>query len=320
MKRTFYVFILFALLLSACATRQQASAPAPDVYLYDAGGGADGVYAEERMTRPEAPPPSAPMEAPLSESDSALPDAQERLVIQNADLAVVVADPKAKMTQITQLAESLGGYVVSTYMYMTTAPNGAEVPEGSVTVRVPAEKLEEALEQIKADAIEVQSENRSGQDVTAEYVDLGSRLKTHEEAAAQLSEILSQKTESAEVLEVFNQLTYHREQIEIIKGQMKYYEEAAALSAISVRLIAEESIQPIEIGGWKPQGAARDAIQRLVYFLQDFVDFAIRFFLYYLWVILLAVALPVYLVFLGVRAVVRRRRKSKKVVAAPPEE
>ncbi len=320
MKRTFYVFILFALLLSACATRQQASAPAPDDYFYGSGGGSDGVYAEEHVALPETTAMPAPMEAPLSESNSALPNVQERLVIQNADLAVVVADPKAKMTQITQLAESLGGYVVSTYMYLTTAPNGAEVPEGTVTVRVPAEKLEEALEQIKADAIEVQSENRSGQDVTAEYVDLGSRLKTHEEAAAQLSEILSQKTESAEVLEVFNQLTYHREQIELIKGQMKYYEEAAALSAISVRLIAEESIQPLEIGGWKPQGAARDAIQNLIYFLQDFVDFAIRFFLYYLWVILLAVALPVYLVFVGVRAVVRRRRKSKQVVAAPPEK
>lgn len=316
MKRTVYVFILFALLLSACGA---ASTPAPDVYLFDAGGGSDGVY-EERQAMPEAPAVPASMEAPMDESDSALPDAQERLVIQNADLAVVVADPKAKMAQITQLAESLGGYVVSTYMYMTTAPNGAEVPEGSVTVRVPAEKLEEVLEQIKADAIEVQSENRSGQDVTAEYVDLASRLKTHEQAAEQLSEILSQKTESAEVLDVFNQLVYHREQIELIKGQMKYYEEAAALSAVSVRLIAEEAIQPLEIGGWKPQGAARDAIQRLIYFLQDFVDFAIRFFLYYLWVILLAVALPVYLVFLGVRAVVRRRRKSKKVVASPPPQ
>ncbi len=318
MKRTFYVFILFALLLSACAN-QLASAPSPDVYF--SGGGSDGVYAEERKVLPEAPAAMpAPTEAPLYESDSALPGAQERLVIQNADLAVVVADPQAKMTEITQLAESLGGYVVSTYMYMTTAPNGAEVPEGSVTIRVPAEKLDEVLTQIKADAIEVQSENRSGQDVTAEYVDLGSRLKIHEQAAEQLSQILTQKTESSEVIEVFNQLTYHREQIELIKGQMQYFEEAAALSAVSVRLIAEESIQPLEIGGWKPQGAARDAIQNLIYFLQDFVDFAIRFFLFYLWVILLAVALPVYLVFLGVRALVRRRRKSKQPVAAPPQE
>jgi hypothetical protein len=58
-------------------------------------------------------------------------------------------------------------------------------------------------------------------------------LKTHEQAAEQLSEILEQKTESAEVIEVFNQLVYHREQIEILKGQINYYEEAAALSAIT---------------------------------------------------------------------------------------
>lgn len=317
MKRTVYVFILFALLLTACGA---ASTPSPDIYF--SGGGADGVY-DERIALPEAPVAMpAPTFTASYETDvaAALPGAQERLVIQNADLAVVVTDPQAKMTEITQLAESLGGYVVSTYMYMTVAPNGAEVPEISLTVRVPAEKLDEVLGQIKAEAVEVQSENRSGQDVTAEYVDLASRLKTHEEAAEQLSEILSQKTESAEVLEVFNQLTYHREQIEIIKGQMKYYEEAAALSAVSVRLIAEETIQPLEIGGWKPQGVARDAIQNLIDFLQGFGDFLINFFLYYLWVLLLAVALPIYLVFLGVRALVRRGRKAKHVEAAPPKE
>jgi len=90
-----------------------------------------------------------------------------------------------------------------------------------------------------------------------------------------LSKILDEKTESEEVIEVFNQLVYHREQIEILKGQINYYEEAAALSAISVQVIAEESIQPLEIAGWKPVGVARDALQALINFFQGFVSFLI---------------------------------------------
>jgi hypothetical protein len=214
----------------------------------------------------------------------------ERLVIQNADLSIVVADPEVKLDQIANMAETMGGFVVSKNVYQTTTGSNVKVAAGTIMVRVPSEKLEEALGQIKAEAVEVQNENRSGQDVTRDYVDLQSRLKTHEQAAEQLSEILEQKTESAEVIEVFNQLVYHREQIEILKGQISYYEEAAALSAINVTVTAEESLQPLEIAGWRPVGVARDALQALINFFQGFVNFLI-------WLVILII--PAGLVILG---------------------
>ena len=81
--------------------------------------------------------------------------------------------------------------------------------------------------------------------MTAEYVDLQSRLKNFEAAEAQLNEILEKATETEDVVNIFNQLVYYREQIEVVKGQIKYYDEAAALSAINVRIIAEETVQPL---------------------------------------------------------------------------
>jgi hypothetical protein len=179
-----------------------------------------------------------------------------------------------------------------------------------VTIRVPSEKLDEALEAIKKDVVEVQTESRSGQDVTADYVDLQSRLKNLEATESALTNILENATKTEDVLTVFNQLTAIREQIELVKGQMKYYEESAALSAINITIVAEATIQPIEIGGWKPQGVARDAIQDLIYFLQNFVNWLIRFVLYTL-PVLIVVGIPLYLVFLGVRALFRRFRKPK---------
>ena len=132
--------------------------------------------------------------------------AVERKVIQNADLSIVVADPEARLDQIQKMAVEMGGFVVSSNTYQATTSNGVKVPQGNITIRVPAENMDAALDRIKADVVEVQSEERSGQDVTREYVDLQSRLKTHEQAAEQLSKILEQKTESSEVIEVFNQL------------------------------------------------------------------------------------------------------------------
>jgi hypothetical protein len=269
MKRIIFISLATALILSACG-----AGAAPSQRSFDFVEGAPAAEPEMMLEAPMAPEPAADFASNTTGSGFEAA-AVERMVIQNADLSIVVADPEAKMNEIGKMAETMGGFVVSKNVYQTYTSNNVKVPEGNITVRVPAENLEEALEKIKADAVEVQNETRSGQDVTRDYVNLKSRLKTHEQAAEQLSEILEQKTESAEVIEVFNQLVYHREQIEILTGEIKYYEEAAALSAVSVRITAEETLQPLEIAGWRPVGEARDALQTLINFFQGFVNFLI---------------------------------------------
>jgi len=287
MKRYVLISIAVALILSACGA--MAAAPQRSYDYAEPAAAPEMMF--EAPAEAMAPEPVVDFASNASGGGVGFEAAAvERMVIQNADLSIVVIDPEAKMDEIGKMAESMGGFVVSKEVYQTRTPNNVKVPEGNIIVRVPAENLEQALEQIKADAVEVQNETRSGQDVTREYVDLKSRLKTHEQAAEQLSEILEQKTESAEVIEVFNQLVYHREQIEILKGQINYYEEAAALSAVSVRITAEETLQPLEIAGWRPVGVARDALQALINFFQGFVNFLI-------WLIILII--PAGLLLLG---------------------
>lgn len=313
-KKTFLVFIVLALLLAACGAKavapMYAAAEPPS---FDGGRGLGGGPADEAAGY-------APMPTVVA-SDSYDPAkvnigtaAQERMVIMNADLSVVVADPQAKMEAISQMASNLGGFVVSMNMYQTKLSSGLTVPQGSISIRVPADKLDSALEQVKADAVEVRNENRSGQDVTAEYVDLRSRLRSLEAAEAKLAEIMDEASETEDVLAVFNQLEYYRQQIEVIKGQMQYYEQASSYSLINVTLIAEQTIQPIEIGSWKPQGAVRDAVQALIDFLQGFVDFLI-------WLVLLV--LPILIVIFGPIALIAwaiaatvKRRKAKKAKSA----
>ena len=43
----------------------------------------------------------------------------------------------------------------------------------------------------------------------------------------------------------------------------------------SVHVSAEETLQPLEIAGWRPVGVARDALQTLINFFQGFVNFLI---------------------------------------------
>jgi Domain of unknown function (DUF4349) len=214
----------------------------------------------------------------------------------------------------------MGGFVISYNIYQTTyGVNSIEVPEGNMTIRVPAEKLDEALDLIKQDAVEVTYENRSGQDVTSEYVDLQSRLLAKRAAEKKLLEILDEARTTEDTLAVYTQLQQIQTEIEVLVGQMKYYEESAALSAISIRLVAEETIQPIAIGGWELQGTANEAVIDLIEFTQGFTQFLIRFVLYILPALIL-IAIPLYIAFIGGRALFRKFRKPKAVVEVKEEE
>ena len=285
------------------ALEAPAAAPMVDMVGAPAVGGADVKMVSDALNE-----------------TSSVADAGTRLVIRNADLAVVVKDPKASMAEITKLAEKMGGFVVASNLYQSYyGPNNTEVPEATITIRVPVEKLDEALSSIKADVVDINYENVTGQDVTSEYVDLQSRLTAKQAAEKKLLQILDAAENSEDVLAIYMQIQTVQTEIEILKGQIKYYEESASLSAISVRLIAEAGTQPITVGPWTPTGTAKEAVQDLIYFFQNFVEFLIRFVLYNLPALIL-IGIPLLLVFLGGRAIFRRFKKTKVVVEEPEEK
>ncbi len=318
MKRTLFIILgvvaVFLIIGFSFAGMAGQRAAMQNSYLVSPGfgGGASPVEAP-----PAAPAPAydasgnllADEAARSTVSNSVEPAAQERLVIENADLAIVVKDPKARMAEISKLATDMGGYVVSSNIYQSSSATGKQVPEATVVVRIPAEKLDEALAKIKEGAVEVQNENRSGQDVTNVYVDLQAQLKAKQAADKKLLEIMDKAEKSEDVLAIYLQVQSVETEIEQLKGQIKYYEESAALSSVSVRLIAEEGTQPIEVGPWKPQGAAKAAVEDLIRFVQNFSEFLIRFVIFTLPALIL-IAIPLLLVFLGGRAVYRRFRKA----------
>ena len=302
------VFLILGFAFTSLFTQRSASL---DVASREFGYGG-GASPEMGAPVAEAPAPAMDASVPgaVDLFNAGNVQAEERLVIENADLAIVVKDPKGRMAEITALANEFGGFVVSSNLYQSFTSFGKEVPEATIVIRVPSERLDEALTRIKEGAVEIDYENRSGQDVTSIYVDLQAQLKAKQAAEAKLLEIMDQATRAEDVLAIYLQVQQVQTEIEQLKGQIKYYEESADLSSISVRLIAEESTQPIEIGPWTPTGAAKDAIQDLILFFQNFIDVLIRFILLTLPALIL-IAIPLFVLYLVGRAVYRRVRKSR---------
>jgi hypothetical protein len=315
MKRLLFALPLIVLLLAACAP---AATPAPNYAEQPSAGIISSDRSAIAIPGEAQAPGLGAVPAPTAGaggSNAAVPPGQERLVIQNANLSMVVKDPRVTMEKIQAMAKGMGGYLVSSNLYDTLSAQGEKLPQATIVVRVPAEKLDDALKQIKSDALEPPTETRTGQDVTQDYVDLQSRLRNLQAEADQLTKIMNEATKTQDVLTVYNQLASVQEQIEVTKGQIQYYEQSAAFSEISTQLAAQESLTPIKVGGWTPQGALGRALQSLVNFFHGLVDFLIVFVVYWL-PVLIVLAIPVAIVYFIVRAI--RRRRSKKAPPADP--
>jgi len=307
MKKSYYVLIaiiISALALTSCAARMAS----PDYAMsesYDSSKAAyEGVMQEAPMTAPAADSVSTG-----GMTNAVVETTTDQMIVKNASLSILADDPMKTQADIMQLAADMGGYTVYSNSYQTYTSSGAQVPYASVTIRVPADKLNDALDAIKemtGDPAEfVTNESVSGEDVTQAYTDLASRLRNLEEAEKELSAMYEKATDAEDVLAIYNQKMQVSEQIEVIKGQMQYYEDASATSSIAVEIAAKASVQPVTIAGWQPKGVARNAVQALINFGKGFVNFLI-------WLAILVI--PVILVigtpiFFLVRWLVRRNRR-----------
>lgn len=299
-KFWFVLAVLALLALSACSG---AAAPAEKI----------AMQSDSAMS-------GAPMAPAVYASD--LPTANpERIVIKNASMTIVVEDPSLSVDKIGQMAEEMGGFVVSADLNQSETYSGQQVPRGMIVIRVPAERLNEALDTISSESNQKPiRQNLTSQDVTSDYVDLQSRLRNEQAAEAQLLQFMEQTTRTEDALNVHSQLTQVRERIEVLQGQIKYYDESAALSSITTELLVDEAVQPVTIGQWELGSVAKSALKALLNTLKFLGNTLIWIAIYILPVVLvlfLVFALPVILI---VRYVRRRRNKSAATSQAAPVE
>jgi hypothetical protein len=267
---------------------------------------------EEKAGQAPAAMPTQVAEAPAEdverEAGGRAGDSQgvERLIIRNANLSIVVRNTENAVDEIDALAQELGGYVIE-----STISEYREGKQARLRLRVPAEKLDSALERIREMSMEVRRESVSGQDVTDEYVDLQSRLRHLEATEERLLTFMEEAEDTEAALEVYDRLQNIQAQIEQTRGRMQYLEQSAAMATITLDVTPSELAQPIEVGGWHPQGTLRDAFESLIRVFQFLVDALIVIVVLVL-PILIVIALPLVGLFLLIRWIVRRRRRAKQ--------
>ena len=183
-------------------TREVAS-PAPKPAPGDGAGGGE----------PEPEPA-------VAEPDQ--PDDHGRQIIYTATMEIGVYNVKEAMKVAEALPERFGGWIHSR-------------SEGYLTIKIPAKNLQPAMNEL-GKLGNVTARNLQAQDVTAEYVDLDTRIRVLRETQTQLLALLKKAKNVEEALHVRQALDDVTMQLETALGRMRQLQSMISFSTLTVTL------------------------------------------------------------------------------------
>ncbi len=169
----------------------------------------------------------------------------DRFIIRSSQLTLTVEDVGDATVWVRDLATRRQGFVFSSSSYTEEMHQYAQV-----TIRVPAEQFDGTLSELQSApfVVQVEREESSSQDVSAEYVDNESRLTALEETERRYLTLLSEADTIDEILRVEYELNTIRTEIESIQGRQNYLDEMTAYSTISVTLQPEAGLASLPDG------------------------------------------------------------------------
>ena len=250
------VAVLSTLALGGCALNKEAPAGAS---MAAAKGGGE---------------PAAPAAPPTADGGKAALPKTSRKVIRNAELSIEVASPAAAESKVSSLIEGLGGYVASSDREVVADEGARAEARVNLSLRVPAERLDEVLREIKKLGRGAETEKIGSEDVTDEYIDVEARVKNQRHLEEQLVGILAQANNVDSALKVHQELTNVRTEIDRLEGRKRFLDTETSLAKISVTL---SPLRPIVAAtstgfGVDVRRAASDSVE----IAAGLVTFAIR--------------------------------------------
>ncbi len=269
-RRLIPLLTLAILVTAACASAGSTSATAGPAGLNASGGFAVGQPAIDGkgITTPEG--------VPAAQGIPTLASATRDLII-TANISMRSNDPWASADAARQIAAGLGGDIVALSQSGTGDQRSA-----SLTMRVPSNRVDDALNQIKKLDGEVLTSNVSAKDVTDQLVDLNARLVAKQAEEQRYVQLFAQAKTVDEMLRVDGALANVRTQIEQMQAQLKSTKDRVDFSTISMSVTPLVSIgEPT--GMWDPSRTFAKAMAALGLLARGIADLAI-WGLVFIWV------------------------------------
>ncbi|QIZ07292.1 DUF4349 domain-containing protein [Priestia megaterium] len=163
-----------------------------------------------------------------------------QMVIYQADLQLRVKKFDQTVRILEEKVIKYGGYIAES----NVSKEGNELVSGSIKIRIPQKHFQTFLHDAESQAAEVLQRSITGQDVTEEYVDLESRLKSKKVVEERLLTFMKSTVKTEDLLKISADLASVQEEIEIIEGKMKFLDNQTSLSTVNITLYEKSVVVP----------------------------------------------------------------------------
>jgi len=244
-RRIFVVGALSALLLSGCSGGGSSST--------SAGAAVGGVSPAQDSARVNSAPEAksvagAPQAGSAAVSKSGTPvvslgpkltkSASLDLRVKNISIAAAQVRSIATGLQALVLGEQIGNRGGGNPAPQSS--NGESSDDlggfGTLTLSVPSDKLDTALDQLGKQVGTVLQRNTTAQDVTSQYVDTQSRLKTMTASVSRVRALMSKAKDLGQVVALEGELSRREADLESLQSQMDALNISVERSTLAVSL------------------------------------------------------------------------------------
>lgn len=172
-----------------------------------------------------------------------LPEGRKWIITVN--VSAETEDLDALMEALNGKISGLGGYVEDQDSYNGSMYSSRRYRSASLTVRIPAQRVDEFTEEMSGIA-NVVSTNLSREDITLSYVATESRVKALQTEEARLLELMEQAETMADLLEIESRLTDVRYELENRASQLRLYDNQVDYATIYLSIDEVQEYTPVE--------------------------------------------------------------------------
>ena len=231
----------------------------------------------------------------------------DRKIINEGSAQIETKDFDYSISTIDQIIAQSGGFT-ETHNVQGSSINTANLRYATIVFRVPADKFNEIMSNMSAIGTVIQS-NTNGTDITDQYVDSETRLKTLKVQEQTLLDIMAKAEKLEDVITLESRISDVQYQIESIENQLKNYDRLVQYSRISVNInevVEVTEIKPVpRTLGDKIAEAFNNAIQAFTDGLENFALWLVANW------ILFAFFLVLLVLFIIVRLIYKSRKKNR---------
>ncbi|MBN8640907.1 MAG: DUF4349 domain-containing protein [Flavobacteriales bacterium] len=153
----------------------------------------------------------------------------EQKIIKSGDLRFETSDMEETYGAVNQLIKKHKAIVQS-----DTEDKDSYTFSRYLTLRIPNEHFDNFINDLGKGVDYFDRKNISIEDVTEEYIDVASRIKTKKALETRYLELLNKANKVSEMLEIERELATIREEIEAKEGRLKYIQNKVAMSTINI--------------------------------------------------------------------------------------